>query len=101
MCEARAARARLRVEPPVHRGRLAEARGKVVCERALREAPVPVALGAGGRVHARLRAEAQHVLQLRDRERGDRHLRGADEVPMYLRAVRAEVLQTQLALAPL
>src|SRR3954453_16059827 len=49
----------------VYRGHLAQTRGEVVRESAVAEAPGPVAFGAGGRVHARVRREAEHVLQLR------------------------------------
>ena len=50
----------------------------------VRGAPGPVASGLGGRVHARLAAEAQHVLERRDGAAGDGSVRGADERPVDL-----------------
>src|SRR2546423_14470168 len=62
------------------------------------EAPVPVACGARGKIHARLCAETYHVLQRDKRDVRDRGEDGAYEVPVNLVAVRAQILQAVLAL---
>src|ERR1700759_283117 len=85
----------------VNRRHLSQALAQFFVERAFAKSPCPVALGARGRVHASVRREAEHVLKLRNRDVGDRHLHGAYEVPVDLRAVDAEVLQAKLALASL
>src|SRR5215813_1745649 len=61
-------------------------------------APTPVAAFSGRHVHPGPAAQAQHVLQRNDRGVGDRAERQPDEIPVDLAAVRAQILQGQVAL---
>src|ERR1043166_5427332 len=80
-------------------GEAAQARGQFFVERALAEAPGPVATHRGGGVHARLGREAEHVLQGHERGVADRSADGADEVPVDFAPARVEVGEAELALA--
>ena len=61
-------------------------------------APRPVSFSAFRQIHARFRAESQHVLQRNDCcvRHGRKHR--ADKVPMNLLAVAVQIVETKLPL---
>src|SRR5688572_26253681 len=68
-------------------GVLPQPRGDLRGEVVPLEPPLPVAAGAAGQVHARLAAEAEHVLQGHDGDVGHRRDERAHEVPVHRGAV--------------
>ncbi len=63
-------------------------------------APIPVSLGMARSVHARFRAEAEHILQRDDAEVGDGVLGGPRHRPVNAVGGIAEVSQDIAALLP-
>src|SRR5262249_1946955 len=88
-------------QAPVALGALAQASCELGGEGVGGKAPRPVALRPPRRVHAGGRIETEKVLERHDAEAGHRHLDGADEIPVDLPAVGAEIAEAMLTLPSL